>query len=40
MEQYIELDVSLKEISACMIDSKGFMTLKGTVAAEPAALTA
>ena len=38
MEQYVALDVSLKEISVCVIDSKGAVTFEGKVAAEPAAL--
>ena len=38
MEQYVALDVSLKEISVCVIDGKGEVTFEGKVAAEPAAL--
>jgi transposase len=38
MEQYVALDVSLKEISVCVIDGKGSVTFEGKVAAEPAAL--
>jgi hypothetical protein len=38
MEQYVALDVSLKEISVCVIDGKGAVTFAGKVAAEPAAL--
>ena len=38
MEQYVALDVSLKEISVCVIDGKGAVTFEGKVAAEPAAL--
>jgi transposase len=38
MEQYVALDVSLEEISVCVIDGKGAVTFEGKVAAEPAAL--
>src|SRR3954469_18793599 len=38
MEQYVALDVSLKEISVCVIDGKGAVTFEGKAAAEPAAL--
>ena len=38
MEQYVALDVSLKEISVCVIDGEGAVTFEGKVAAEPAAL--
>jgi transposase len=38
MEQYVALDVSLKEISVCVIDGKGSVTFEGKIAAEPAAL--
>jgi transposase len=38
MEQYVALDVSLKEISVCVIDGKGAVTFEGKVAAEPGAL--
>jgi transposase len=38
MEQYVALDVSLKEISVCVIDSRGAVTFEGKVAAEAAAL--
>jgi transposase len=38
MEQYVALDVSLKEISVCVTDGKGAVTFEGRVAAEPAAL--
>lgn len=38
MEQYVALDVSLREISVCVIDAKGGVTFEGKVMAEPAAL--
>jgi transposase len=38
MEQYVALDVSLKEISVCVIDGKGAVTFEGKITAEPAAL--
>ncbi len=38
MVQYVALDVSLKEISVCVIDGTGAVTFAGKVAAEPAAL--
>jgi transposase len=38
MEQYVALDVSLKEISVCVIDGEGAVTFEGKVAAEPAVL--
>ena len=38
MEQYVALDVSLKEISVCIIDSKGTVLFEGKTAAEPATL--
>ena len=38
MEQYVALDVSLKEISVCIIDSKGEIVFEGKTAAEPATL--
>ena len=38
MEQYVALDVSLKEIQVCVIDDKGAVSFEGKVAAEPAAL--
>ena len=38
MEQYVALDVSLKEISVCVIDGKGAVTFEGKVAAEPGVL--
>ena len=40
MEQYVALDVSLKEISVCVIDGKGAVTFEGKVAAEPTLLIA
>ena len=38
MEQYVALDVSLKEISVCIIDSKGAVVFERKTAAEPATL--
>ena len=38
MEQYVALDVSLKEISVCIIDSNGDVVFEGKTAAEPATL--
>src|SRR3712207_1149244 len=38
MEQYVALDVSLKEITVCVVDGKGAVMFEGKVAAEPAAL--
>jgi transposase len=38
MEQYVALDVSLKEISICVIDGKGAVVFEGKTAAEPAIL--
>jgi transposase len=38
MEQYVALDVSLREISVCVIDTAGSVVFEGKVAAEPAAL--
>src|SRR6516164_1006824 len=38
MEQYVALDVSLKEISVCIIDSKGEVVFEGKTGAEPAML--
>lgn len=35
MEQYVALDVSLREISVCVIDSKGAVVFEGKTAAEP-----
>jgi len=40
MEQYVALDVSLKEISLCVIDGKGVVLFEGKAAAEPASLAA
>jgi hypothetical protein len=31
MEQYVALDVSLKEISVCIIDSEGAVVFEGTL---------
>ena len=38
MEQYVALDVSLKEITVCIIDSEGAVVFEGKTAAEPATL--
>ncbi|MCI0754813.1 IS110 family transposase, partial [Roseomonas vastitatis] len=38
MEQYVALDVSLKEISVCVIDAAGAVVFEGKSAAEPALL--
>jgi transposase len=38
MEQYVALDVSLREISICVMDGEGAVLFEGKVAAEPALL--
>src|SRR5207244_5924916 len=38
LEQYVALDVSLKEISVCIVDSNGEVVFEGKTAAEPAIL--
>jgi hypothetical protein len=38
MEQFVALDVSLKEISVCIIDGNGDIVFEGKTAAEPATL--
>ena len=38
MEQYVGLDVSLREISVCVINDKGTILFEGKTAAEPASL--
>jgi transposase len=38
MEQHVALDVSLKEISVCIIDGNGEIVFEGKTAAEPATL--
>jgi transposase len=40
MEQYVALDVSLREISICVVDGQGAVLFEGKVAAEPVALAA
>ncbi len=40
MEQFVALDVSLREISVCVIDGKGAVVFEGKIAAEPALLIA
>ncbi len=40
MEQFVALDVSLKEISVCVIDGKGAVVFEGKIAADPALLIA
>src|SRR5260370_38511585 len=38
MEQCVALDVSLKELSVCIVDSNGEVIFEGKTAAEPAIL--
>lgn len=38
MQYYAGLDVSLKEISICIVDHEGAVALRGTVASDPAAV--
>ena len=38
MEHYVALDVSLKEISICVLNEKGGVTFEGKTAADPSAL--
>jgi len=38
MEHYVALDVSLREISVCVMDGKGAVLFEGKTAADPAAL--
>ncbi len=40
MEQYVALDVSLREVSLCVMDNKGVVLFEGKTATEPASLTA
>ena len=40
MDTYIGLDVSLREISVCMVDEAGAIQLERTVAADPDAIAA
>ena len=40
MEQYVALDVSLREISVCVMDGKGSFLFEGKTAAEPVSLAA
>jgi transposase len=40
MEQYVALDVSLKEISVCIMDDKGAVVFEGKTPADPAILVA
>jgi transposase len=40
MDSYIGLDVSLREISVCMVDETGAIQLERTVAADPDAIAA
>lgn len=40
MEHYVALDVSLREISVCVMDDKGTVLFEGKTAANPATLTA
>ncbi len=38
MEQYVGMDVSLKETSICVVDGSGAVLCEGTVISEPAAI--
>ena len=38
MEQYVGMDVSLKETSICVVDASGEIVSEGTVISEPAAI--
>ncbi len=38
MEQYVGMDVSLKETSMCVVDGSGKILCEGTVISEPAAI--
>jgi transposase len=38
MEQYVGLDVSLKETSICVLDQSGAVVFEGTVASNPQAI--
>ncbi len=38
MEQYVGMDVSLKETSICVVDGSGKVLCEGTVISEPAAI--
>jgi transposase len=40
MEHYVALDVSLREISVCVMDGKGAVLFEGKTAAEPVSLAA
>jgi len=40
MKQYAGLDVSLKEILICVVDTDGTVLLRGTVATDPQAVPA
>ena len=40
MEHYVALDVSLREISVCVMDGKGAVLFEGKTPADPAALVA
>ena len=38
MDQYVALDVSLKETSVCVLDANGAVAFEGRVASDPASL--
>jgi transposase len=40
MEQYVALDVSLREISVCVMDGNGVVLFEGKTSAEPVSLAA
>jgi transposase len=38
MDQYVALDVSLKEVSVCVLDAKGMVVFEGRSPSDPASL--
>src|SRR5215207_5931826 len=38
MDQYVALDVSLKETSVCVLDANGVVAFEGRIPSEPASL--
>ncbi len=38
MTQYVGLDVSLKEVSVCVVDGNGDVIVRGTVPTDPDAI--
>ena len=38
MDQYVALDVSLKEVSVCVLDAKGVVVFEGRSPSDPASL--